>query len=213
MRLHSLVERRIFEREVQSLEREQGRLRALGVWLARVDCPQIDVMLVPHAPLVLVARVPSSRLIVAANQPYDLRASPLPGLAGRAFGVRLDLSGYDQRPASVQFFDLPRWTPATAASLPAAQIAEDPARPMNVLISGHPVTGRPFLCMRGVREYHEHPQHDGDDWALYRPSLGIVGLLEHVARAMVNTLEPRLQPSVQGGLIKLPIVWALAGQS
>lgn len=28
----------------------------------------------------------------------------------------------------------------------------------------HPVTGRPFICMRGAREYHTHPSHVGDPW-------------------------------------------------
>lgn len=28
----------------------------------------------------------------------------------------------------------------------------------------HPSTGRPFVCMRGAREYHTHPSHVGDPW-------------------------------------------------
>ena len=27
----------------------------------------------------------------------------------------------------------------------------------------------PFLCIAGVREYHEHPAHSGDRWELHRP--------------------------------------------
>jgi len=30
--------------------------------------------------------------------------------------------------------------------------------------SAHPATGRPFICMRGSREYHTHPSHVGDLW-------------------------------------------------
>jgi hypothetical protein len=26
----------------------------------------------------------------------------------------------------------------------------------------------PFLCLAGVREYHEHPGHSGDAWELHR---------------------------------------------
>ena len=26
----------------------------------------------------------------------------------------------------------------------------------------------PFLCIRGVREYHRHPAHTGDAWLLHR---------------------------------------------
>jgi hypothetical protein len=28
----------------------------------------------------------------------------------------------------------------------------------------HPITNRPFICMRGAREYHIHPSHVGDPW-------------------------------------------------
>lgn len=30
--------------------------------------------------------------------------------------------------------------------------------------SAHPSTGRPFICMRGSREYHTHPSHTSDSW-------------------------------------------------
>lgn len=28
----------------------------------------------------------------------------------------------------------------------------------------HPSTQRPFVCMRGAREYHRHPSHVADSW-------------------------------------------------
>ena len=28
----------------------------------------------------------------------------------------------------------------------------------------------PFLCIPGVREYHEHPAHSGDSWLLHKGS-------------------------------------------
>lgn len=30
--------------------------------------------------------------------------------------------------------------------------------------SAHPVTGRPFICMRGLREWHTHSSHVHDLW-------------------------------------------------
>jgi hypothetical protein len=30
--------------------------------------------------------------------------------------------------------------------------------------SAHPITGRPFICMRGSREYHTHSSHTSDSW-------------------------------------------------
>lgn len=39
------------------------------------------------------------------------------------------------------------------------------ANPTGVFNPGaHPVTGRPFICMRGAREYHTHPSHLNDSW-------------------------------------------------
>ena len=40
-----------------------------------------------------------------------------------------------------------------------------PPNPTNVFNSGsHPVTGRPFVCMRGALEYHTHSSHVEDLW-------------------------------------------------
>ena len=43
-------------------------------------------------------------------------------------------------------------------------------RPGNSIFNGsaHPKTGRPFVCMIGIREYHEHPSHLNELWANYR---------------------------------------------
>jgi hypothetical protein len=43
-------------------------------------------------------------------------------------------------------------------------------RPDNSIFNGspHPRTGRPFVCMTGVREYHDYPSHQADLWANYR---------------------------------------------
>ena len=40
-----------------------------------------------------------------------------------------------------------------------------PSNPTGVFNPGpHPSTQRPFICMRGAREYHTHPSHVGDLW-------------------------------------------------
>jgi len=39
--------------------------------------------------------------------------------------------------------------------------------------SSHPSTGRPFVCMRGAREYHMHPSHLRDHWENYRGKSGM----------------------------------------
>jgi hypothetical protein len=32
----------------------------------------------------------------------------------------------------------------------------------------HPTTGKPFLCLPGIREYHTHTSHLNDPWSGYR---------------------------------------------
>lgn len=38
--------------------------------------------------------------------------------------------------------------------------------------SAHPVTGRPFICMAGAREYHTHSSHLNDHWDSYKMRSG-----------------------------------------
>jgi putative metal binding uncharacterized protein len=49
----------------------------------------------------------------------------------------------------------------------------------------HPTTGLPFLCMRGIREFHTHPGHLGETWEQYRDQDGnnLVGLLAQLSSA------------------------------
>lgn len=101
------------------------------------------------------------------------------------FGVELDFTNYDVWPPSLRFVDpLSRepWpngmnTPVNvilgAAMMPLfIRFRPDPAGnlTMEVPVMCQAGTGPAFLCMRGVREYHEHPAHSGDSWLQYRGS-------------------------------------------
>lgn len=50
---------------------------------------------------------------------------------------------------------------------------------------GHPSTGRPFVCMRGAREYHTHSSHTTDHWDNYRgrPGMDLWGIVLQLWRA------------------------------
>ena len=79
--------------------------------------------------------------------------------------VRIDFTNYDLWPPSVEFIDPFRGEfapPIVPALIDSAE------GPRNLLVSGHPDTNRPFFCVPGVREYHDHPQHSGDSWLLHR---------------------------------------------
>jgi hypothetical protein len=78
--------------------------------------------------------------------------------------LRLDFSDWNDTPPSVTLL-APDGTPLSG--LP-------PMRPGATIFNGspHPQTGRPFVCMIGVREYHTHPSHVNDLWASYRADGG-----------------------------------------
>jgi len=73
---------------------------------------------------------------------------------GARLRLRMLCNDWNERPPSVEFLD---WG---GAYLPS--IERDPNGVFNN--SAHPATGRPFICMKGVREYHTHPSHLTDSW-------------------------------------------------
>lgn len=79
--------------------------------------------------------------------------------------VRIDFANYDLWAPSVTFIDLAEGTPWAPPMRAIAQTADGPR---DLLIDRHPLTGLPFLCVPGSRDYHSHPQHSGDDWLLHR---------------------------------------------
>jgi hypothetical protein len=55
----------------------------------------------------------------------------------------------------------------------------------------HPNTGGPFICMRGSREYHTHPNHSNDKWEQYRgqAGMGLTGILVQLAAAWRKAVQ------------------------
>lgn len=70
------------------------------------------------------------------------------------FRVRLACDDWDDRPPSI-----------TLHATDGALLTALPANPTGVFNAGpHPSAGRPFVCMRGAREYHTHPSHVNEPW-------------------------------------------------
>ena len=153
------------ERELAAwAEQEDGYLRR-GWRLRRVGELEVEVLF-----LAPVAVDPASRLTVVAPC------------------VRLRFDNYDIVAPSVEFVDPLTGEPAhpgVNAFLPTPD-----GQQRNVLVHPHPRTGRPFLCLPGVREYHDHPQHSGDDWLLHRgrDAGRLAVLCERIWRAIPRTL-------------------------
>lgn len=88
-----------------------------------------------------------------------------PGFRIMPVAIRLAYDSYDILPPSLTFID-PLTGEAVTPGVPARKREGDVLR--DLIVAGHPETGLPFLCLPGIREYHRHPQHSGDDWLRYR---------------------------------------------
>lgn len=176
------VSRAKFAREVEALQRHEAEYRQQGWFLLSTVFP--EVFLVLTAPQLRPAPVlfgvvlnfenydvdpPSVRFV----NPYTrelLRArellTPLPKLVVRLVNPEPLTPGDEPAAALAAREDLPpEMAEGAGPGIPNgdAQLA-DPGR----LLQWWTPDSVPFLCMRGVREYHRHPAHTGDSWLLHR---------------------------------------------
>ena len=187
------VSRAKFDREIRAFRRLAGDYRKRGWFLADVSFPQaLVVMAAPQLkpPAVVV-------------------------------GVLVDYTDYDLRPPSLRLVDPFTVEPYRAKELPVQLFRQAPDESVRVEIVGAPggpvpkLIARqqlmqsygpdeiPFLCLAGVREYHDHPGHSGDAWELHRPGGAgrLVRLLDIVDRYGIRPLSGynlALEPKITG---------------
>lgn len=112
------------------------------------------------------------------------------------FGAEINFQNYDAVPPSVRLVH-----PVTRERLRANQISYKFLRdvgadkPQEILQA---FEGQwPFLCLPGIREYHDCSAHSGDSWLLYRGTTvgSLVYLLEtmaHYGTEPLQALAPQL---------------------
>lgn len=121
-------------------------------------------------------------------------------------GVAFDYSNYDAAPPSVRMVNPFTGEPYKSKELPSQlnrslpqQAVELPGMPpgasmivgqIQALMQSYGPEEIPFLCLSGVREYHEHPGHSGDVWELHRPTGAgrLVRLLEVIHKYGVEPI-------------------------
>lgn len=109
--------------------------------------------------------------IAIAFSAVKLRPAPI------VFAVRINFDNYDLVPPSVIFIN-----PFTGDSINSYRdIPTVFKRRIPNSTTPQPLlqedTGKiPFICIPGVREYHEHPRHTGNSWFLYRKKDGVGSL-------------------------------------
>ena len=187
------VSRAKFDREVADFRAMAADYAARGWFLLEAEFPEILVLL-------------------AAPQ---IKPSPI------VTGVLLDYADYDVRPPSLRLVDPFSRQPYAAAEL-ATQLLREiemdapqimglppgmaPARMVQQqpLMQSYPDSSDPpFLCLAGVREYHDHPAHSGDRWELHRAAGAgkLVRLLEVIDTYGIRPLNGyhvNLVPQIAG---------------
>jgi hypothetical protein len=121
-------------------------------------------------------------------------------------GVLFDYTNYDAEPPSVKLVNpftrepylakelpttLNRAVPAQSFPLPGMPGGNLQMQAVQPLMQAQTPEEEPFLCIAGVREYHEHPGHSGDAWELHRSSGAgrLVRLLEVIHKYGVEPLR------------------------
>jgi putative metal binding uncharacterized protein len=151
------VSRQKFAREVEAAK-AYGPFQRQGVWIMRAEYPIVFVVLV------------TNQLV--------------PVLPGVLCGVHLDFTDYDVRPPSLRFVDPFEENPLSASacwsfpktSVTVNQETGEAVHEVQKLLQAFDPE-KPFLCLPGVREYHECSAHSGDSWFLHRKPNMLVHLL------------------------------------
>ena len=149
------VSRAKFAREITDYLSLEADYRARGWFLVKADWPV--------AVVVLASNKTSPPTIVTA--------------------VRFDYSNYDADPPSVRLIDpfsgrfllnkeiptrLPRTIPGPELPISEPGGAKAQLNTVQELMQAHSPEEEPFLCIAGVKEYHDHPGHSGDPWEIHR---------------------------------------------
>ena len=150
-----VVSRKKFNREVAEFRSQADEYIQRGWYLTKAKFP--------HALVILAT---------AQTQPVSIFC-----------GISFDYSNYDVVPPSLRLVHPLTCEPYRFNELPVhlhRQVPETDPPSVNAqgeiqisaqsLMMAHDPDQIPFLCIAGVREYHDHPAHSGDHWELHRPS-------------------------------------------
>ncbi len=192
MRIDLRVSRIKFDQEVERVRNQSETLRQRGIVIQKVEFPIVEAVFIPRSYLKLSLPVQPASGILIIPGTIQMAMTEIPNLAARSFGVRISLDDFDQRAPSVVFCDPFTWQELSYNQLHRGNHIGDNGKGFNVLLDGHPITKKPFLCMRGIREYHEHPQHTGDDWMQYRKHVGLFSTLDTIWKTCVLNANPNL---------------------
>jgi len=99
--------------------------------------------------------------------------------------LRVNCTGWNMQPPTFRLLSS-TGIPLAVSNPPPAEIHPNGSGIFNP--NAHPLTGEPFICMRGSREYHTHESHLQDHWdaCLRLPGYDIGGLLTQIWHAWLK---------------------------
>ena len=188
------VSRTKFDREITEYRSVEADYRARGWFLVKARWPVVEVLF----------------------------ASPKTKPPTIVTAVRFDFTNYDAEPPSVRMIDpfsallllsqelptrLPRMIPGPELNIPGG-----PKGRLNTtqdLMQASAPDDLPFLCVPGVKEYHDHPGHSGDPWELHRSSgegrlVHLLGVISKYGLDPVKGFNVNLVPQVTFAVSETP---------
>ena len=136
--------------------------------------------------------------------------------------VQFDYKNYDAEPPSVRMIDpfsgrylrsrelltrLPRMIPGPEMDIPGGHKGQ--LNTVQEMMQTHSPDEMPFLCIPGVKEYHDHPGHSGDPWELHRSTgegrlAHLLGVISKYGLEPVTGFNVKLTPQVSFSLSEPP---------
>lgn len=118
-------------------------------------------------------------LIISTTYP-KLRLAMVHHKTGQLRVAEFSFTGWDELPPEFSLVDAETFEPLPGKKWPTGQYWFQSGWSNTKLL----VTPKPFLCMRGLREYHTHFQHADDRWENYRnhPDFSLVALVQKVGQ-------------------------------
>ena len=177
------VSRKKFAREIKEFRSLSDQYRQRGWFLVYAKYPHV--------------------LVVLATA----KTSPVTILTG----VFFDYTNYDAEPPSVRLVHPITGEPYKNSELPTSLPRLLPSSNQHGILEGVPDIQTlmqaygpddiPFLCIAGVREYHEHPAHSGDRWELHRPIgagrlVRLLGIISKYGLETITGLNVQMIPKI-----------------
>ncbi|WP_428274380.1 putative metal-binding protein [Candidatus Palauibacter sp.] len=194
------VSRRKFDREIAEFRSQAAEYGRRGWFLADAEFPHALIVLATAKtqPISMLCGVrfdysnydvapPSVRLVhPLTREPYTWSQLPTP-LPRMPPTPNAEEAASQPLPPGVEQALPPEIAQALAQGGAQAAVAVQ----LQTLMQAHGDDDIPFLCIAGVREYHEHPAHTGDPWESHRTAGAgrLVRLVGIISKYGLETIE------------------------